>query len=155
MTVIPPQHSNQTFLLPPPPPHPHPAAGNMAGPSQQYNTIPGFNGASVKYFFPPPPTQEMSPNSAYNKTVLYYPQRYPPGPNEYGPSNGVNPAYKQAADMPSARMGHKRSYSAMTVPEMRTFTVRGGEQSDFTEIDNSKRSGKVSFLINTPKNPPR
>lgn len=143
------QQQQQRQQLPPPmlPP----------GGQQQFCPLPSLSGSQMKYNFPPPPMPpDASPNASLsnNRTGLYYPQRYQ-RPISYGSQNIPPAIYEQVPPLPNYRMGHKRAHSAMTVPEMSTFTIRRNEPNEMLEIDGSKKPGKVSFLINTPKNPPK
>lgn len=133
-----------------------------AGAQQSYSPLPSLGGSQLKYHFPPPApgpagvSSDVSPNSSVNnRTVLYYPSRYPGQISYYNPQNIPPPIYEQASNLPNSRLGHKRSHSAMTVPEMSTFTIRRNDPNEIVNLDPAKKSGKVSFLINTPKNPPK
>lgn len=116
---------------------------------------------SMKYYFP---THGIMPGNSQN--MQYYPSPFPPQIPEQVPEqipehysmNMAAPQFQYPLRQPqiaNTRLGHKRSHSAMTVPEMSTFTVTRGNQPEFPITDSAKASAKVSFLINTPKNPPR
>ncbi|CDO95539.1 unnamed protein product [Kluyveromyces dobzhanskii CBS 2104] len=127
------------------------------GGQQQFGPLPSLGGPQINYNFPPAPIpSDTSPklSASNNRTGFYYPQRYQ-RPANYGSQNIPPPIYEQLGPLPNSRMGHKRSYSAMTVPEMSTFTIRRSEPNEALNVDGSRKSAKVSFLINTPKNPPK